>query len=194
MTPEIIIIHGGNSYLTHSEYIAATKAYTPRFKDGYRDWKTNLVGELEGLYTVLNPIMPCKDNSKFEEWKIVFDKVLDMCGKDIILIGHSLGANFLQYYLGQFAIDKTIHQLHFVAGCISEGDFQETSNWVQLQQSSPTIHIWHSEDDPFTPYQEAVYYNLKLKDSTLHTFTNRKHITQPYFPELTSFLVNSITE
>jgi predicted alpha/beta hydrolase family esterase len=188
---DIILIHGGNSYTTHQAYIDAITSYNPRYRDGYVSWKSHINGELEQYYDVYQPQMPSKDNAKFDEWKIVFDKVLDTTHKNSILIGHSLGANFLTHYLSKYTPDKHIKQIHLISGCIAEGDFKEPKDWDAITQQCSDIHLWHSEDDPVVPYQEAVYMDLKLVDSTLHTFKDRKHFNQPYFPELVSHLISN---
>jgi predicted alpha/beta hydrolase family esterase len=186
-----IIIGGGDSYQTQQDYLQALTTFEPRFSDGISYWKTNLITQLSDTHNVLIPRMPCVDNAKYTEWKIVFDKVLAATSQDIILVGHSLGANFLQAYLAEHQITKTIHQLHFVAGCISEGDFPEARDWDQVNRQAKRIHIWHSEDDHVVPYESAVYYNLKLEGSILHCFQNKGHFNgQTEFPELLDQLKN----
>jgi len=187
---EIIIIHGGDAYTSHEEYVEAIKSHPPRFKDGKQRWKSNLAAELEGLYTVHNPQFPSQDNAQFELWCITFNKVLEQTGDDILLIGHSLGANFLQSYLGRFKVAKNIHEIHFVSACVSEGNFYETENWTRISQSSNSIHIWHSTDDPVVDYREGQYYHNKLPGSILRTLDDRKHFNQAYFPELSAHLIN----
>ena len=198
LKPSIIIIHGGNSYFSQAEYLADLERFEPRFRDGYVDWKAHIILELSSLYQVLAPQMPSKDNAKYAEWKLVFEKVLKMeqVTPDIILIGHSLGANFLQKYLGETSLtdfNKNLVELHLVSGCLSEGDFVETQDWSSISNQTKQIYIWHSEDDRVVSVAEAHEYQSKLRGSKLHLFQDKGHMNQEYFPELVGHLVNLAT-
>lgn len=191
----LLIIHGGDAYNSDQEFLDATLKYPPRFSDGSRRWKTNLITELNLLYDVHYPQFPCRVNAQYEIWEIVFNKILEMpeINDDIAIVAHSLGANFIQKYLGKHTISKKISQLHFISGCIGEGNFTETDNWENISSQCNDIHIWHSTDDPVVDYSCALHYKDKLTESTLHKIEGRKHFSQEYFPELTAHLTNKKT-
>jgi predicted alpha/beta hydrolase family esterase len=54
--------------------------------------------------------MPNKQNAQYEEWKLVFEKIIDKLDENFILIGHSLGAMFIVKYLSENTISKTIEK------------------------------------------------------------------------------------
>jgi predicted alpha/beta hydrolase family esterase len=180
----IIVIGGGDSYNTDEEYVEALKFYQPRIYQNRSDWKSTLYNIFSDKVNVLIPTMPSKDNAKYEYWKITFEKILQLSGNNIILIGHSLGANFLSLYLSENKIKKNIIQLHFVAGCVSSGTFLEPTNWNQINETSKQIHIWHSTDDRIVDYTQALYYKEKLPKANLHTFENKGHFNSLEFEEL----------
>ena len=47
--------------------------------------------ELEGFCSIIKPYMPCKDNAKYIERKIHFERYLPFINTKTILIGKSLG-------------------------------------------------------------------------------------------------------
>lgn len=61
------------------------------------------------------PQFPNKQNAQYEEWKILFGKILNALDDNIILIGNSLGAIFLVKYLSENKIDKKIQKTILLA-------------------------------------------------------------------------------
>lgn len=39
--------------------------------------------------------MPNSNNAHYQEWKIIFDKIVTLLDEDVIFISHSLGGIFL---------------------------------------------------------------------------------------------------
>ncbi|MDR0607765.1 MAG: alpha/beta hydrolase [Candidatus Peribacteria bacterium] len=59
---------------------------------------------------VYTPQLPNKQNAKYEERKVVFEKIVDKLDDHFILIGHSLGATFIVKYLSENTISKVIEK------------------------------------------------------------------------------------
>lgn len=188
----IIIIGGGNSYKTDREYLKALNFYPPKLYDNHSDWKSTIFNTFSEFNQVLIPTMPSKDNAKYSNWKIVFEKVLKLTNDRIILIGHSLGGNFLQRYLSENVINKTIVELDFVAGCLNIGDFGEGKNWNQINNKADQINIWHSSDDKVVDVKKADYYNGNLPKSNIYIFEDRGHFNSPNFEELINNISNNL--
>jgi uncharacterized protein len=196
----IIAIHGGSSFDTYDQYLQDLEISRVKVSDGYIDWKANLRNFFTDKFNVILPRFPNSDNAKYLEWKIAFEKLLkreDLVTNNLVLIGHSLGGNFLQKYLGENRLtainsEFKLLQLHFVAACVSEGDMTETDSWHNINSQSQNIHIWHSQDDTVVPVKEAYYYKTKLTESNLHLLENRWHINQSTFLELYSILNNLV--
>jgi len=190
--PSIILIHGGDSYANEAEFQAALKRYPPRYRENYVDWKGHLPLELASQFPlILSPQMPRKDDAKYADWAYTFEQVLQRpdLTKQLILIGHSLGGCFfLQYLSRHHSTTHQIKQLHLVASCLTEGDFKVQPNYELIRLNVEQIHVWHSEDDPIVPISQAYYITNNLKQSVLHSFSDRGHFNQPYFPELLTCL------
>ncbi len=64
--------------------------------------------ELNLQCKIIKPYMPCKDNAKYIEWKIHFERYLPYINEKTILIGQSLGGIFLAKYLSE---NKLLHKV-----------------------------------------------------------------------------------
>ena len=62
---------------------------------GQKGLEPRLQEVLGGEYDVLLPRMPNKNNAKYLEWKIWFERMIPFLNKEIILVGYSLGASFI---------------------------------------------------------------------------------------------------
>lgn len=100
---QVVVIHGGHVFSSHEEFLSYLRNYTIESLEHFKrkDWKSSLEKELEGRYEIILPKMPCKDNAKYLEWKIWFEKILPFLQDDVVLIGHSLGGKFLAKYLSE---------------------------------------------------------------------------------------------
>ena len=103
MKQQIIVIHGGTTFDTYKNYLSFLKnreIKLDRLKSN-RDWKDNLQEKLGENFEVLSPRMPNGTNARYKEWKIWFERIIPFFGKNIILLGHSLGGIFLAKYLSE---------------------------------------------------------------------------------------------
>jgi len=77
---QILLIHGGSTYRSYEDYISDLKKKTPNLEwiISRRDWKNELQVHLGVGFVVYQPQMPNKQNAQYEEWKILFDKLLDL--------------------------------------------------------------------------------------------------------------------
>lgn len=126
---QIIIIHGGTSYDNYEEYFSALNSLNinlDRMKST-KDWKDSLQEKLGEDFIVYTPQMPNKQNAQYEEWKILFEKVLNLLNEDIVLIGHSMGGIFLAKYLSENNIYKKIQKTFLISAPFSnEGLIHES--------------------------------------------------------------------
>ena len=190
MKQQVIIIHGGDSFNTHEEYLNSLKNWevsVESFKSRH-DWKTNIEEVLGAGFDVLQPRMPNKSNARFEEWKIWFERMLPYMYDNVILIGHSLGAMFLAKYLAKNDFPKRIKQLHLVAPPHNKtadiGDFLIPESLKGVSNQSDKIYLYHSQDDPVVPFSELGVYEKALPGAEILVFDDRGHFNQPEFPEL----------
>ncbi len=149
---QVLLIHGGDSFLSYDEYLADLKAATldyERMKPTKR-WKDTIIEELPDA-DILAPTMPNSSNAQYEEWKIWFEKILPFLGDDVRIIGHSLGAMFLAKYLHTNPLKKPVRQLILLAGGY-DGDVNGYGSFAiesatGLEKSAEEIHLFHSKDD-----------------------------------------------
>lgn len=208
----VIIIGGGESFENDEKkwkFLNFGPIYYNKIKKVEKKvirWKNELMDNLDkNLFTAaIYPVMPCLDNAKYIDWKTRFERVLmenieinEIKKSDKIilhLVGHSLGGNFLQKYLGENNLESKfnfkIGSVHFVAPCISAGDFGETENWENISNQCGNINIYHSKDDIVVPMQESRYYKKMLPKSKLFAFDNYGHFNETPFLELAFNLNN----
>ena len=95
--------------------------------------------------------MPLKEDAKYEDWKIYFERYIPFLRNDCILVGSSLGAMFLAKYLSENKFPKKILATFLVCppfdGTLSRtilaGGFKLKSNLYaspkEFQESPPAF-------------------------------------------------------
>lgn len=138
-----------------------------------------------------SPVFPCKHNAKYQEWKIILDRVIRLIPEhsEIVLVGHSLGGNFAIKYLAETDVkNRIILGIHLVAACYDEGSFSQPdmAGWQRISQNVGKIHIWHANDDTIVPIGLAEYIFERLPGASYHRFETGGHFRMEEFPELES--------
>ncbi len=192
MPQQIILIHGGEVFDKYEEYLEHLKNKEVSLeKMNYKDWKRNLAESLGPDFQVIAPTMPNRQNARYLEWKIWFEKLLPLVSDPIILIGHSLGGIFLAKYLSENVCPKKIKAVFLVAASHNtklEGiaDFILTNDLSGLQNQVEKLVLYHSKDDPVVPYAELLEYQKTLPNAEYKIFDDRQHFNQSEFPEIIS--------
>lgn len=197
---EIVVIHGGTSYPSHEQYFESLKNLSIRldrmkFK---KDWKDGLQEKLGEDFAVYIPQMPNKQNAQYEEWKILFEKVLNLLNENIILIGHSLGGIFLTKYLSENEISKNIKKTFLIAAPFSDDglvheslcSFIREGSLSNFERQAGGVYLYHSEDDFVVPFDHAQKYAKELPKSKVRSFSDRGHFKQEGIDELVEDLKN----
>lgn len=93
---QVLLIHGGDTYESYEAFLQALKGKSVHLEwiASRRDWKNELQSQLGEGFVVYTPQMPNKQNAKYEEWEILFKKLLEAVEDGVVLIGHSLGGGF----------------------------------------------------------------------------------------------------
>ena len=191
---QILIIHGGDSFLTYEEYLDNLKSSPvdyERLKPS-KGWKDTVAEQITDA-DILLPEMPNSANAQFEEWKIMFEKILPFLQDDVRLIGHSLGAMFLAKYLHDQPLKRPAKQLILVAGGY-DGDAEGYGSFSVksangLEKSADEIHLFHSRDDFVVPFSELAKFQADLPTAKVHVFDDKNHFLDEEFPEII-FLLN----
>lgn len=191
--PQVIVISGGHSFNRCQDYLAYLQTRQVSLADflAKTDWKTNLSKKLGQKYQILAPRMPNKENARYLEWKIWFERLRPFVRSGIVLVGHSLGGIFLVKYLAENTFPKKIKQLILVAAPYQEKDltnFKLPSFLAQVARQCQEIHLFHSPDDPVVAIAAVYKYQQAWPKAKLHILKNRGHFNQSTFPEIVKII------
>ncbi|KND47795.1 MAG: hypothetical protein AB197_00935 [Parcubacteria bacterium C7867-002] len=192
MMKQIVLIHGGNPFDTHEEYLLFLKN-RPIWFENFRkkDWKETLNEKLGAEFDVIKPQMPCKENAKYAEWKIWFERLIPFFEDEVVFIGHSLGGIFVAKWLSENNYPKKIRATLLIAAPYQINgkgqqftDFKLTEKLEKFTTQGGNIIICHSEDDPIVNFNDSKMYKKGLPESEVITFKDRKHFNGTDFPEI----------
>ena len=192
---QVFIIQGGNSFNSYESYVndlVTSPIDYDRLKYSPK-WFTQGLAQSLTDFDVLTPSMPNKQNAVYDEWKIVFEKLIPHFGDDVQLIGHSLGAMFLAKYLNSNTLPKKVRRVILVSGGYNDQTNEKLGSFEVLsasgvKNSTDSIHLFHSKDDFVVPFSELAKFQADLSSATSHIFEDRGHFLQPDFPELYTLL------
>ncbi|GMQ95254.1 MAG: alpha/beta fold hydrolase [Patescibacteria group bacterium] len=192
MKKQIIFIHGGETFDTYDGYIGYlnTTEFDPdEFKP--KRWKDSLGEDLGSDFQVIAPVMPSKYNSKYNEWKIWFEKTFPFLEDNVVLIGHSLGGIFVAKYLSENNFPKKISATYLIAAPFdnkdsecSLADFVLPQTLEKFEGQGGKIFIYQSKDDPVVPFVDLEKYAKSLPTAEMVVFKDKGHFIQEEFPEL----------
>lgn len=198
MKQQIIIIHGGTTFDTYKKYIAFLKKRKidlDKLLRPHQGWKNHLQKELGENFEVLRPSMPNGTNARYKEWKIWFERVIPFLGKEVILLGHSLGGVFLAKYLSETDFPVKIKATILVAAPFDDSDRKESltdfklpSSLEKFAKQGGKIYLIQSKDDPSVPFGEIKKYEQALPNAEAIVFNNKEHFNQESFPEMIKLL------
>ena len=198
MKPQIVFIHGGEAYKHYEDFLfdLEHEELGDPLAERSKRWSSCLKNDLGEEYEVFTPTMPNKQNAKYIEWKIWFERHFQFFRNEMILVGHSQGGMFLCKYLIENSTPFTIKALLLLGAVypVSEaindskedgGDFLfDAALLGSLAEKAEHIVIMHSKDDFVVPYEHALKYKVALPTAELVTFEDKNHFLIPEFPEL----------
>lgn len=197
MKKQVFYIHGGAAYSDYKNFLEDLKTKPiwdlPSDELETKKWTQTLREDLGDSYEVFMPTMPNKQNAKYEEWKIWFERHFEYLRDDLILLGWSQGGYFLVKYLIENEIPFTIKALLLAAAPFETDDFEgedggdfafDTNRVSELQNKIENIVILSSKDDFVVPYEHSVKYAKALPQAEFITFEDRNHFLIEEFPEL----------
>lgn len=198
MKKQVIYVHGGDSFTRSEDFLAHLKTTTLRDPLGERTvrWPDTLRTELGPDYEVYMPTMPNKQNARYEEWVVWFERHLELVTDGVILIGWSLGGMFLAKYLSEAPLKKQVRAAFLLAapsgvfadesGAGSDcAEFRpEAGEVANLTNRIPWIEIWHSTDDLVVPVGEVEWYRAHVPEARFRIFEDKNHFLIESLPEL----------
>jgi predicted alpha/beta hydrolase family esterase len=198
MKKQVLVLHGGDTFKTYDEYISFLKSYDLEYSDlKKQNWKMVLGEELGEDFDVVLPRMPNKNNARFLEWQIIFEKILPLMADNLILVGHSLGGIFLAKYLSEHECMRKIKATFLIAAPFDSADsdyslvdFELKGDLKKFEQQGGKIFVYHSKDDPVVPFVDMAKFQVQLPSATFRVFEDRGHFGQERFPELIAEIKN----
>jgi len=93
---QVLLIHGGDTYESYEAFLQALKGKSVHLEwiASRRDWKNELQFQLGEGFIVYTPQMPNKQNAKYEEWEILFKKLLEAVQDGSCINRTFLGGSF----------------------------------------------------------------------------------------------------
>lgn len=202
MKTQVVFIHGGEPFTDDEAFLADLQIKTiPNPLDETAPvWHQTLRSDLGDSYELFSPQMPNKQNAKYDEWKIWFERHFGYLRDGAVLVGWSLGGIFLMKYLNEneapFSIRATILlAAPYVDGLLEEANGKsakhfgtDTSVLSKNRQKFGEVCLFHSKDDFAVPYSHALQYQELFPDAKLVTFSGQNHFLVPELPELIEYI------
>lgn len=202
---QAIFIRGGDSFASKEQFLEALKKmeYNPSHKR--RAWTDWLEWSLSEKFDSFAPLMPNKQSSDYDAWKIWFEKIFQYVNPDssikLILIGQSLGAAFLVRYLSENSMPKKVDQLHLVSTMVDDLDHlgEQIINFKpdldkipNVEKKVNKIFMYHSKDDNLVPFEQSLIVKKYLPKAEFLEFEDRGHFAQPAFIELLEMITKNL--
>lgn len=198
---QILYVHGGTTFSSEEKYLNWLHTRTVKLEPKIK-WNDEFLTEALGNdFQIIRPRFPRKENAKYHEWKIDFEKYLALMDEQIVLIGTSLGGIFLSKYLSENKVDKTILATYIIAPPHDSelkaeelaGGFELGKDLSLLEKQSQKLHYFFSKDDPIIPIEHAQKYKAKLPNAQFHIYDNKNgHFFIPEFPEIVEIIKEDI--
>jgi len=190
---KIILIHGGNTFRSKRDYLSFLRNSDVKLLKNQKWQNEYLDNELGEEYDIIRPIMPLKENAKYTEWKIFFEKYLQLVKTNYILIGNSLGGIFLAKYLSENKLINMPQSVFFVCPPFDNtllgeellGGFKLKSDLSIIERNCNKVHFMFSKDDNIVPINHSLKYKKRLPNSHFHIYESKNgHFKISKFPEL----------
>jgi predicted alpha/beta hydrolase family esterase len=206
MKKQVCLIHGGNAYSRYEDFLCGLREKPLRdlpWQERPLRWSERLREDLGEGFEVFAPTMPNKQNAKYAEWKLWFERYLEHLRNGAALAGWSLGGGFLVKYLTENVLPFKPAALFLLAapfalaGRGGEGENREGGDGGEdggdfvfdpallaaLPAKVGRIFIFHSRDDAVVPFSDAERYAAALPEANLAALNGRGHLLTPEFPE-----------
>src|SRR3989338_7327182 len=148
-------------------------------------------------FEIIKPKMPLKENAKYDEWKIHFERFFPFLRNNVILIGGSLGGIFLAKYLSENKFPKKILTTYIICPPFDNtiptealvGGFKLKSDLSLIEKNCKNTTLIFSKDDDVVPVTHAEKYRNKLRNAKFIIYESKNgHFRVPKFPEIVKMI------
>ena len=195
--PQIFIVHGGTTFKNREDYLDFLKNRSVSIEKKRKWRKQYLDEELGDDFKIIRPRMPLKENARYEDWKIHFERHIPHLEDNLILIGISLGGIFLAKYLSENEFPKKILSTYLIAPPFDNegieedlvGGFELGEDLSKMEENCNNTTLIFSKDDEVVPISHASKYKEKLENSNFEIYESKNgHFRIPEFPEIVKMI------
>jgi len=199
MKQQVVLIHGGNTFENYEEYVSClkNKKIDLEYLRPRPEWKNSLSEALGADFDVLMPRMPNGSNAQYGEWKIWFQRLLELLNEGAIFVGHSLGGVFLAKYFSENKSTKKIKTAILIGAPFDDENMDEKlasflpgQSLGGFEQQMTEIYLIHSQDDPVVPFSQVKKYKKVLPGAREMIFEDKGHFNIENFPEIIQLIKN----
>ena len=198
--PQVLIIHGGMTFKNKKEYLRFLKTRKISVEKKIK-WSDDYLDRKLKSFEVIRPSMPLKENARYNEWKIHFERHFPHLRNNIILIGLSLGGIFLTKYLSENKFPKKILSTYLICPPFDNtlhgedlvGGFKLKSDLSLIKKNSKNLNLLFSKDDDVVPVSHAKKYKKKLKNANIVIYKSKNgHFKISEFPEIIKMIKDDV--
>jgi predicted alpha/beta hydrolase family esterase len=196
---KILMVHGGMTFKNEKDYVHYLKTKKVSIEKKVYWAGEYLEKSLGARFKIIAPRMPLQDNAKYRDWKILFERYLDLLKNKYILIGSSLGGIFLAKYLSEKKLPKKALSVYLVCPPFDNtlsaedlvGGFKLRANLSLMEKNCENLHLLFSKDDDVVPASHAKKYKKKLKNAHIVVYKSKNgHFNISKFPEIVTLIKN----
>ena len=195
------MVHGGMTFKNDKSYVRYLKTRKISLEKRIR-WSDDYLDKKLGKnFEIIRPRMPLKDNAKYRDWKIYFERHIPFLKSHSILIGSSLGGIFLAQYLSENKLPHKALSVYLVCPPFDdsiEGEdlvsgFKLKSDLSLLEKNSKNLYLLFSKDDEIVPVAHAEKYRKKLKRARIIIYKSKNgHFQISTFPEIVKMIKSDV--
>lgn len=198
---QILMIHGGTTFSSRKNYLHFLKTRKISVKKRIM-WHDNYFEKsLGNEFEIIKPSMPLKENARYDDWKINFERYFPFLRDGVILVGGSLGGIFLAKYLSENKFPKKILSTYLICPPFDNkipteelvGGFKLKPDLSMIEKNSERLNLLFSKDDNVVPVSHAKKYQKKLKNANIMIYKGKNgHFNVPEFPEIIRMIKDEI--
>jgi len=198
---QIVLIHGGTTFKNQKDYLRFLKTRPVSIGKRIR-WNEDYLDKKLGKdFEIIRPGMPLKENAKYDDWKIHFERFIPFLRNNLILIGASLGGIFLAKYLSENKFPKKIFSVYLICPPFDDtlpeedlvGGFKLKPDLSLIEKNARNLYLLFSRDDNVVPVSHAPKYAAKLKKANIIIYASKNgHFKVPEFPDIIKMIRSDV--
>jgi predicted alpha/beta hydrolase family esterase len=186
---QLLFIHGGTTFENRSDYLQFLKTRQISLA-AYQSFSGEYLEKALGAeYQIIRLKMPLKENAKYLDWQIYFERFFNLLDKKIVLIGNSLGGVFLAKYLSERELKKSVPLVILIAPPFSSFSFKLKKDLSLVEKNVDNLYLLFSADDEVVDLSHKDKYQAKLNKADIRVYKNKNgHFRISTFKELINII------